>query len=121
MFRVLSFGLSTSVGSFIRGLQTILRDEILNFACIYVDDMLVVSTTVEQHLRHLRHLFEKLRSAGVTVKLRKCCFDRLSLKFLGHVLTPTGISMDEERIRAIQEFPRPKNIRELRGFLGLVV
>lgn len=115
-FRVLPFGLSTSVASFIRALSLIVGN--LDFVIPYVDDILIYSASAEEHLYHLDLLFEFLESAGVTVKIRKCEFARDKVKFLGHVLTPTGIHIDMERVSAIQNFPRPLNIRHLRSFLG---
>uniref|UniRef100_V5GHR5 RNA-directed DNA polymerase n=1 Tax=Anoplophora glabripennis TaxID=217634 RepID=V5GHR5_ANOGL len=120
VFRVLPFGLSTSVGSFIRGLRIVLGDEIDKFVIMYVDDILVFSETAEDHFAHLRVIFTKLRDAGLTIKLRKCRFARRNIHFLGHILTPEGIQMDPDRIAAIMEFRAPRNIKELRSFLGLV-
>lgn len=119
-FQRLPFGLSTSMASLIRCLNGVLGPESREFTAVYVDDLLVFSKTPDEHLNHLRFIFEKLESEGVTVKLRKCQFMRKEVTFLGHVISSEGISLDPKRIEAIQGFPTPRNIRELRGFLGLV-
>lgn len=119
VFQVLPFGLSTSVASFIRGLNKILG-ELDEFMIPYVDDLLIFSPNSEEHLRHLAVVFEKFRDARVTVKLRKCRFAQAKVSFLGHIITPHGIEMDEKRIDAISNFPVPKNIKGLRSFLGFV-
>lgn len=119
VFQVLPFGLSTSVASFIRGLSKILGD-LDEFMIPYVDDLLIFSPNSEEHLRHLAVVFGKFRDAGITVKLRKCRFAQKKVSFLGHIITPNGIEMDERRVEAILNFPVPKNIKGLRSFLGFV-
>lgn len=119
VFKVLPFGLSTSVASFIRGLNKILGAEVEDFVLPYVDDLLVYSSGIEEHLHHLQTLFEKFRIAGCTLKLRKCVFARQEVSFLGHVITANGISVDPKRVESIRNFPRPRNIKHLRSFLGL--
>nr|CAH7716438.1 unnamed protein product [Callosobruchus chinensis] len=118
-FKVLPFGLSTAVSSFIRGLTIILGSEVEPFTLMYVDDLLIISDNCEQHLEHLKVILEKFRGANLTIKLRKSAFARKKVSFLGHIVSPTGIAIDPQRIANIQRFPRPRNIRELRGFLGL--
>nr|CAH7712901.1 unnamed protein product [Callosobruchus chinensis] len=118
-FKVLPFGLSTAVSSFIRGLTIILGSEVEPFTLMYVDDLLIISDNCEQHLEHLKVILEKFRGANLTIKLRKSAFAREKVSFLGHIVSPTGIAIDPQRIANIQQFPRPRNIRELRGFLGL--
>lgn len=89
-------------------------------AIAYVDDVLIYSHTAEDHLKHLEIILQKFSSAGLTIKLRKSFFAREEVCFLGHKINRTDIKMDTSRIKAINEFPRPRNIRELRGFLGLI-
>lgn len=120
VFQVLPFGLSTSVGSFIRGLMIILGPDVEEWVIPYVDDLLIYSENAEVHLNHLKILFEKFRKAGITVKLRKSHFGRTSVNFLGHIVSPTGIQMDPDRVRAIQEFPTPRNVKHLKSFLGVI-
>lgn len=74
VYKVLPFGLSTSVSSFIRALSKILGPEIEGFVIPYVDDLLVYSSNVKQHMRHLEIIFEKFRCANVTVKFKKILF-----------------------------------------------
>lgn len=116
----LPFGLSTSMASLIRCMNTVLGEEIREFTSIYVDDLLVFSDNVENHLRHLNKVFEKFTAEGITIKLRKCQFVREKVTFLGHMISNKGIAIDPNRIDSIINFPNPRNVRELRGFLGLV-
>lgn len=120
VFNVLPFGLTTSVGSFIRGLDAVLGDEVEDFVIPYVDDLLIYSPDADSHLHHLEVVCNKLSKAGMTVKLRKCCFAREQVNFLGHIITSEGLQIDPTRVSSIQNFRTPRNIKELRSFLGLV-
>lgn len=120
VFNVLPFGLCTSVGSFIRGLNIVLGGEMAEFLVLYVDDILIFSRDIQSHYEHLALIFKKLIEAGVTIKLRKCQFACKRIEFLGHILTPTGIEIDPNRVSAIQNFRAPRNVKELRSFLGLI-
>lgn len=119
-FRRLPFGLSTSMASLIRCLNSVLQEDSRNFTAVYVDDLLVFSENINEHFTHLERLFKRFQSEGVTVKLRKCQFLSERVKFLGHIISSKGIEMDPTRVESIKNFPAPRNIRELRGFLGLV-
>lgn len=120
VFNVLPFGLSTSMASLIRCLTKVLGGECSNFTFCYVDDLLIFSDNIEKHFIHLNIIFNKLRDAGFTIKLRKSQFFRETVLFLGHIISSKGISMDTNRISAIEKFCVPRNLKELRGFLGLV-
>nr|CAI5859444.1 unnamed protein product [Callosobruchus analis] len=120
VFRKLPFGLSTSMASLIRCLNQVLGAACQSFTMIYVDDLLVFSDNIDQHLEHLGILFDKLLAEGITVKLRKCQFLRQQVVFLGHIISSEGVRMDPDRIESIVKFPAPRNVKELRAFLGLV-
>nr|CAI5824872.1 unnamed protein product [Callosobruchus analis] len=119
VFTRLPFGLSTSMASLIRCLSQLLNKGCGEFTIVYVDDILVYSENVTVHLEHLKRVFEIFAEEGMTLKLRKCQFlaDQL---FLGHIINSEGVMVDPERIDAIQNFPAPRNLRELRSFLGMV-
>lgn len=119
-FQVLPFGLSTSVASFIRCINKILGPESENFIFVYVDDILVFSRNVKEHFEHLSKLFRRFRECNLTIKLRKCRFARQRVEFLGHIISAEGVQVDEKRVKAIMEILPPRNIRELRGFLGVI-
>lgn len=118
-FQRLPFGLKTAVGSFSRAIDIILGPEVREYVYNYIDDILVVSSTYDEHLHHLRTVFERLRQAGLTVSFEKTELLKSEVKFLGYVLTSKGIFTDEEKTECIQNFPRPNNVKQLRGFLGL--
>ncbi|KAG5862727.1 hypothetical protein JTB14_022799 [Gonioctena quinquepunctata] len=103
-----------------RCLNTALGEDFKEFTSVYVDDLLVHSDTIEAHLIHLDKIFVTLGRAGLTVKLRKSQFLRHEVSFLGHIISADGVSIDKTRIECINKFPTPRNLRELRGFLGFV-
>nr|CAH7717818.1 unnamed protein product [Callosobruchus chinensis] len=119
IFKKLPFGLSTSMASLIRCLKGLLAP-CEGYVDVYVDDIRVHSDSVELHLYHLKVIFEIFLQEGVTVKLRKCQFLCEKIHFLGHVISADGITLDDRRVDAIQNFPEPRNIKGLRSFLGFV-
>jgi hypothetical protein len=88
------------------------------FVETYMDDFLVHSKTREEHLQHLRKIFEVLRAEKLFLKREKCTFAALEAKFFGMIFSADGMSIDKERIQAIQEFPAPRSVRDVQSFLG---
>lgn len=119
-FCVMPYGLSTAVGGFTRLMDRVLGPEVASFTTAYIDDLLITSSCWTDHVEHLQIVFAKLKQAGLTVNFKKSSFCKDKVQFLGHILTPQGILTDPEKIKAIQEFPVPRNIRHLRSFIGLV-
>lgn len=117
-FNRVPFGLSTSMASLIRCLTKILG--VTDYLLVYVDDLVIFSDSMDQHLQHLNIVLRKLKLAGMTIKLRKCQFFRNEVHYLGHIISSQGVMIDKIRVKSINEFPRPINIKALRAFLGLV-
>jgi hypothetical protein len=113
-------GLKTSVSGFTRAMDKILGLEVREFCANYLDDVCCYSKgTLEDHMAHLDKVLERFELAGLTCNLSKCQFLLQRVKMLGHVISPYGIEMDDEKMKAIKEFPVPKKIKHLRAFLGL--
>ena len=112
------FGLKNAAQTFQRLMDGILRD--VDFAFVYLDDILVASVSKSQHLEHLRRIFELLSSNGLVINKSKCVFGVSDLDYLGHKVTKNGISPLPSRIQAINEFPTPKNRGDLQRFLGMI-
>ena len=119
VFNVLPFGISTAVSSFTRCMDLVLSPTCSGFTHCYVDDILVVSETFEEHLEHLNLVFNALKRAGFTMRLPKCSFFRESVNFLGYKLDRDGLRPDPDRIQGLLDFPVPKNIKSVQAFLGL--
>lgn len=85
----------------------------------YIDDILVFSSTIDEHFVHLQEVFDRLDQANLRLKPEKCTFVAKHVKYLGHVITKDGIEVDEEKTAAVSNFPRTKNVHDVRSFLGL--
>ncbi len=118
-YRRMPFGL-TNVPSVFQRLMDCVLCSCVDFAKVYIDDILVVSESWSVHVNHLRSVFVVLAEAGLTVKKNKCVFGKRKLEFLGHLIGNGVVSVPETRVRAILEHPLPRSRKQLRGFLGLV-
>ena len=91
----------------------------LDYAFAYADDILVASSDLEGHERHLRIVLQRLKEYALRLHLSKCNFGKSELGFLGYLVTSEGFEPASDRVKAITEFPRPQPIKELRRFLGM--
>ena len=113
------FGISSSSAALIRALSDIFSHEIDTYAAIFVDDFCVMDKDFDTHLRHVDYILRKLRLHGFSVKAEKTQLIKEEIKFLGFVISEQGIRANREKIDAIMDIPPPKNIRQLRRFLGI--
>ncbi|GBG73494.1 hypothetical protein CBR_g16835 [Chara braunii] len=116
---VMPFGLTNAPTTFQATMTNEFRAMLDRFVLVYLDDILVYSGTLEDHLGHLRRVLETLRRAKYKAKRDKCEFVRQELEYLGHFVTPEGISPLSDKIQAIQEWLEPRNVTDVRSFLGL--
>ncbi len=100
------FDLRNSAQTFQRFIDNVLRG--LDFSYAYVDDVLIASTTPEEHLHHLRSILERLSSHGVVINPNKCIFGASEICFLSHCINQHGISPLLDKVRVIRDFPLPK-------------
>ena len=118
-WEVLSMGLANSPSTFQRLMLNVLRPVLGRTVYVYLDDILVFSDNLEDHLKHIREVFDLLRAAGLKLKLKKCEFLKDSVSYLGHIITPQGLLPDPSKIEKIANFPTPKSADEVRIFLGI--
>ncbi|KAL5746198.1 hypothetical protein ACOSP7_027344 [Xanthoceras sorbifolium] len=113
------FGLTNAPAAFMDLMNRIFRPYLDQFVVVFLDDILVYSQTAEDHDRHLRVVLQILREKQLYGKLSKCEFWLPEIAFLGHIVSAEGIKADPKKIEAIVEWKPPRNVTEVRSFLGL--
>ena len=88
--------------------------------CVYINDILVTGETEQQHFKTLDEVLDRLNKAGVRLKREKCACMLPSVEYLGHKISAAGLQPADEKVRAIADAPTPRNVTQLRSFLGLV-
>nr|VZI45164.1 unnamed protein product [Spirometra erinaceieuropaei] len=117
-FLRMPFGLRNASQTFQRFVDRVLRG--VPFLYAYIDDLLVASSTTEEHMEHLTTVFDRLQQIGVVLNPSKCVFGVPSLEFLGHLVDSHGIRPLPSKVAAIRDFPPPTSKRQLQRFLGMV-
>jgi hypothetical protein len=100
-------------------MDRVIGPELDPYCFAYLDDIVVLGETFEQHLEVLQEVFRRLQAANLRLNLDKCQFGRRSLTYLGHVVTAAGIRTDPNKVAAIRQLATPKTLRQLRRFLGM--
>ena len=112
------FGLCNAPSTFQRLMQRMFGDQQGQSLLLYLDDIVVFSSTVQQHLQRLDAVLGRLQQEGLKAKLSKCAFFQPEVHYLGHVVSANGVSTDPAKIEAVAKWPPPKTVSELRSFLG---
>ena len=118
-YKTMPQGIKNAPATFQALMDTLLRGVQYKYVAAYIDDIILFSHTFEQHLAHIREVLERLRNAKLKLHPKKCLFAVKRVGFLGHILKPQGISPDPDKIEAIKDYPIPKKLKHVRGFLGL--
>ncbi|GFY24292.1 hypothetical protein TNCV_1013411 [Trichonephila clavipes] len=113
------FGLCNAPATFERMMDNLLRHFKWTMCLCYLDDIIVFSETFEDHLIRLRLVLKCLQEAGLKLNSKKCLFAAQEVKILGHLVSSNGVRPDPDKIKAVRNFPTPKNIHDIRSFLGL--
>lgn len=111
------FGLKNTAQTFQRMMNSILQA--LDYVYCYINDILIASETAEQHEHHLREVLRRLQRAGITINSAKCKLGEPEIKFLGYFVSAEGIRPLPDKVKAIQQYLKPKTVVELRGFLEM--
>ena len=118
-YNVMSFGLTNAPPTFQRLMQRILHGLDWKICLVYIDDVIIFSKTFQEHLSRLAAVFDRLREAHLKLKPSKCHFACSSVNFLGFVVSSEGILPDPSKITAVETFPVPSSVKDVRSFLGL--
>ncbi|UYV62889.1 hypothetical protein LAZ67_2002263 [Cordylochernes scorpioides] len=118
-FERMIFGLANAPAEFQRLMHTVLGPLLNKKAFCYLDDVIIPAKDWREMIERLREVLERIRSAKLTLKPSKCEFGRREVEFLGYVISTGGLKPGPRKIKAIEEFPEPKNVHDIRRFLGL--
>lgn len=119
-FTRMPMGLKNAPATFQRVMDHILRDFIGKICVIYLDDILIFSTSLQEHAENLEKILQALQKFNLKIQLDKCEFMKKETAFLGHVITVDGVKANPDKISAIESWPLPRNDKELKGFLGIL-
>ena len=118
-FTVMPFGLTNAPATFIDLMHRVFHPYLDRFMMVFVDDILIYSETEEDHEDHLKVVIQTLRDHQLYAKFSKCEFWLTEVRFLGHVVSASGVSVDPEKVEAVMSWERPKSVFEIRSFLRL--
>ena len=117
-FCVMPFGLTNAPSSFQRFMNTIFGDLLDVYIVVYLDDILIFSSSLEEHRDHVKEVLRRLRRHGLYAKAEKCVWEQDSVEFVGFHCSAKGLRMSEDKVRSILDWPEPRNVRDIQSFLG---
>ena len=117
-FRVMPFGLCNAPATFQRLIDLVLAGLQWSRCLVYIDDLIIVGKSFQEHLRNLQEVLQRLREAGLKLKPSKCIFFQSSVKYLGHVVSREGVMADPDKVRKVATWPVPTSTKETQSFLG---
>lgn len=118
-FTVMPFGLTNAPATMARLMSRVLGHDLEPFVYVYLDDIIITSSSFQEHVRLIREVARRLSQAGLTINLLKSKFCQTKIKYLGYVLSEAGLSMDVSKIQPVLDYPIPKTVKDIRRLLGL--
>ncbi|GBG78012.1 hypothetical protein CBR_g25946 [Chara braunii] len=118
-FVVMPFGLCNAPGTFHHAMNRIFHDYLDKFVIVYLDDILIFSKTVKEHVAHLDKVLSVLRQHKFKINGEKCEFGCTRVLYLGHEISAEGLKPDDAKVASIRDWPRPQSVNEMRSFLGM--
>jgi len=115
---VMLFGLTNAPTAFQRFMNDIFSDLLDVCVMIYLDDILIYSNNMSKHYWHVKEVLKHLHKAGLYAKAEKCEFYSKSVEYMGYILSSSGLTMSNDKIKIIQDWPEPKKVKDIQSFLG---
>lgn len=119
-FTRMPFGLTNSPATFQRVMDNVFKELIGKCCLIYLDDIIIFSSSLQEHMQDLHKVFSKLKSTNLKLQVKKSEFLRKNIEYLGHVISADGIKPNPNKLTAIKNFTLPKTRKEIKSFLGLL-
>ena len=111
------FGLTNAPAAFQRFMNDIFSDLLDVCVVIYLDDILIYSNNMSKHHQHVKEVLKCLCKAGFYAKVEKCEFYSKSVEYLGYILSPFSLTMSDDKVKIIQDWPEPKKVKDIQSFL----
>lgn len=118
-FLVMPFGLTNALATFQSLMNKIFAHLLRKGVLVFMDDILIYSKTLEEHHSLLKQVFEILQQHQFFIKMSKCSFAQTTIEYLGHIISAQGVATEKAKVEAVQNWPVPTNLKQLRGLLGL--
>ena len=118
-FTMMPFGLTNASAAFMDLMHRVFQPYLDLFFVVFVDDILIYSQLEREHKDHLRIVLQRLRDHRLYAKFSKCTFWLTEVRFLGHVVSTSRVSVDTEKVEAVMSWERPNSVFEIRSFLGM--
>ena len=119
-FKRMPFGLKNAPSTFQRVMDNILRGLHNEICLVYLDDIIIFSTSLDEHIQRLKSVFDRLRKSNFKLQLDKSEFLQKTVQYLGHIITPQGVKPNPDKVSAIKRFPIPRTQKDIKSFLGLL-
>ena len=112
------FGLTNAPIAFQQFMNNIFSDLLNVCVVIYLDDILIYLNNMSEHHRHVKEVLKRLHKAGLYAKAEKCKFHSESVKYLGYILSPSGLTRSDDKVKISQDWLEPKKVKDIQSFLG---
>ena len=99
-------------------MNNIFSDLLDVYVMIYLDDMLIYSNNMSEQHQYIKEVLKYLCKAGLYAKAEKCKFHSELVEYLGYILSPSGLTMSDDKVKIIQDWPKPKKVKDIQSFLG---
>ena len=119
-FTRMPFGLKNAPSTFQRLMNYVLHEYINKICFVYLDDVIILGSSLQEHTENISKVFKKFREANLKIQTDKSNFFRKEVAYLGHIITTNGIKPNPDKIKTIKNFPIPKTVKEIKSFLGLL-